>query len=339
MNQAKAIFESLKLFIKKIDRDKIFMLTENRLTFLFFFSMAAFFWFLLALSKEYTTTIQIKTHFIHSAPNKIINSNPNRIIPLNVKAKGFDLLSYNLSFFQSDLKIDLAQTDLNKANQSVYVLGLQSIRSGLDEWLNNRSLKIMNIAKDTLIFNLDFLIRKKVPVLGQYNLDIQPSYMLSQAPLVSPDSIVIFGPQQLIQPIEHIETKPISKKQISQSFQTQAELNLGTEIDTEIKKVNVHFFITQFSEKKLIIPIRVVNKPLAIEMKTFPSSVEVFAVLPLDSFDLLTDTDFDVFVDYKHVRPEQNILNIKTISAKKFVKSYKISPDKVEYIIIENQNP
>ena len=74
----------------------IFRKNKRVSTYIFFFFVSFFFWFLSMLSKTHETVFEIPVDYINNPADLVSTAKPTNFINLSVKASGFSLVSYYL---------------------------------------------------------------------------------------------------------------------------------------------------------------------------------------------------------------------------------------------------
>ena len=85
------------------------------------------------------------------------------------------------------------------------------------------------------------------------------------------------------------------------------------------------------TEKKLKLPVEVMDVPEDRSMRVFPSTVDVFVRVHLSDFESVDNKGIRVWCTYP-TRPS-NVLTLHTDVTDKRVSGVRTEPDKVEYII------
>ena len=106
----------------------------------------------------------------------------------------------------------------------------------------------------------------------------------------------------------------------------------NNELTYSHQEVAYQLSVEQFTEGKAIIPIQVSNVPKDYELKLFPEEVSVHYVVSLDDFDLVEEKMFEAQVNYDSKKAR---LTIKLNKESDLVDNIRLSPTKVEYILIE----
>ena len=107
-----------------------------------------------------------------------------------------------------------------------------------------------------------------------------------------------------------------------------------SKLSYSVNKVQLTIPVEQFTEASLKIPIEPINVPDSLVIKTFPFQVSLTCITGLDDYEKVSPHVFRATVDYTSI--DQSLgdkLKVDVTSAPDFVRSVRISPIYVEYII------
>lgn len=142
------------------DRENI---KSNRklVIYMFFVGLATIFWFLNALSKEYTTTVNYPVSYSDFPSKKILSNELPSRLRLTVRAYGFDLLRYKLSFFQSiNFPVnEYTNNRLEKSDENIIRFSTNRMTSAVAAQLSS-AISVTHISPDTINFQFSSLIEK-----------------------------------------------------------------------------------------------------------------------------------------------------------------------------------
>ena len=177
-------------------------------TYMFFVVLATIFWFLNALSKEYTTTVNYPVTYKDLPSKKILSNELPSRLKLTVRAKGFDLLRYKLSFFQSlNFSVnEYTNNKMEKVGDNSFLFPTNRITSQVATQLSS-AISVTHISPDTINFQFSSLIEKKIPVHLNSKLKFEPQFRLGGDIVLKPDSVWVIGAQAIIDSVKQVETE------------------------------------------------------------------------------------------------------------------------------------
>lgn len=301
-------------------------------TFISFLIISFLIWVLIAFSKEYDTTIKFPVSYQNISQNKLLQEEPIQKIDINIKATGFKILRSQLS----SSKIKLEASNLKKKENSIYYFILKNQSIKIEKQLIS-GVKIIEILQDTIFLNIGVLSSKKVALKPNLNINYHIGYDLLEDIKIEPDSVIISGTENQLKKINFLNLKKITLKDVKSNFEKTVEIikpnNLeNLKINNTIAKVIGK--IEKFTEGKLKIPFSIKNLPNNLNVTTLTENVEVSFVVALSNFAKVSTASFKVECDY-NLSQKNNLSYLipKVTLMPKFLKSYKVIPFKIDFLI------
>lgn len=316
------------------DRKKI-TLNRRVLNFFFFLMLSILFWFLMAMNKDYITTISYPIRYIRFPDDKVVvNDIPDRL-ELTVNASGFNLLSNKLRSRLTPIIFDVNSFSPNRFRNdpsSFYILSSYA-KEGISRQLSS-DIEILDIKPDSLIFNFARRAEKRVPVHPVLNLSFEKQYMQVGPLNLEPDSILISGPGVIIDSIMAVETEELKMSGISRSFYEEIKLRPISKVDFNPVEVWLRVPVEKFTEASFTIPIEVVNLPDSLILRTFPGKVNITCQVGLSAYETLNEHVFSAVVDYAETGTMLgNRLQVNLVKSPEYIQALNYSPKSVEYIL------
>lgn len=299
-------------------------------TFISFLVASFLIWFLITFSKEYTTVITYAVNYKNIPQNKLLQETPINNIDITVKASGFKILR---SKFKNK-KIQLEASKLKrKGHSKFYFLTKSQVTKIQKQLLFGVELK--EILQDTIYLNLGILTSKRVAIKPNLEINYHVGYDLLNEIKISPDSIVISGPEAQVKKIDYLELSELKLNDVKSNFLEEVSvLKLNNNFKYSAQKITISGNVDKFTEGKLQIPFTTKNLPKNINLTTLSEKVEVIFVVALSNFSKISEASFKVECDY--LISEKNNLGYlipKVILEPVFIKSVKIIPKKIDFLI------
>ncbi len=298
--------------------------------------IASSLWFLNALSKDYTTTITYPVKYINPPSNQFLSNQPPSQIDLIVYAHGFTLLRNKLNFSFSPIILNLSNITQNiEPSSNGFRINTNNFIREISYQVSSE-ITINNIQPEVFYVVLDSLKTKLVPLKTDLELSFKPQFNLKKPVILNPEQVEITGPAAVLDTIFFLSTE---KKNIDK---LDAEISLTLEIihpeNTTIKpeKTEVKIPVEKFTEKELVIPIKIKNNSDTFNIKLFPSEIKLAVLVGLSAFEELDASKFEVFIDYNNIKPEVKNLEVIVQSTIPNIKVLRITPASVEYLIETN---
>jgi len=312
-----------------MDKRKLKISKKKIVIFSVFVFVATIFWFLDALNREYTTKINYPIEFYNFPKDVLINSKYPKELSVTMKAHGFDIIGkLNIS---NPIKVDVSKLSIkDKSDNLKLVLSLNKVSGNLFPGLNN--IEIINIEPEIIIFKAIKVSTKKVPV--KLNIDFSTSdlYMQSGKIIISPDSISVSGQKKELQKIIYIETKLSKFEELEDTLKTRVDLKRINNINFSDNNVSIILPIEKYTENEITVSVKVVNCPDTVNMVTFPNEVKLAYKVALSKYNIVNNNDFVVVADYLQLEGKDKI-HIEVKEYPKYIKSLKVYPEYLEYII------
>ncbi|WP_298764598.1 hypothetical protein [uncultured Polaribacter sp.] len=301
-------------------------------TFIGFLFAAIAIWLLITLSKEYVITINFPLKYVGIAQDKILQTKPRKDIDLLVKASGFKILKTRIN--AKILKINANIVD-RKVGTTYYVL-TKNQQNKLKKQLP-KGLELLEIAQDTLFLDLGSLVTKKVPVKANLNIKYHLGYDLAAPINIAPDSILVYGPETYIQKLKYLELLPLTLDNVMANFKADVGIKKSKKVNN-LKlgkdKVQITGIVENFTEGNLEVPYKLVNVPENTTVNTLTKKVSVSFIVSLKHFNKINQNSFQIVCDYALAKKNNASYFVPQLVYKSnLVKSYKITPNKVDFLI------
>ena len=287
-------------------------------------------WLLITFSKEYTTVITYAVIYKNIPQNKLLQEAPINKIDITVKASGFKILRSNFK----NKRIQLEASNLQrKENSKFYFLTKNQVMKIQKQLLFGVELK--EILQDTIYLNLGLLTSKKVALKPNLEINYHIGYDLLNEIKISPDSIIISGPKAQVEKTKYLDLSELKLDDVKSDFLEEVTiLKLNNNFKISDLKTVISGSVDKFTEGKLQVSFTTKNLPKDINLTILSEKVEIVFVVALSNFSKISEASFKVECDY--LISEKNNLGYlipKVILAPDFIKSIKIIPKKIDFLI------
>jgi len=306
--------------------------TKISRSFIVFLITAVVIWFLITLSKVYTISISFPVKYSALSQDKILQNEPLKEIDILVKSTGFNILSTRFL----NQTIELNAGNLNKKSTFNYYLLIKNQKNKIQMQLRS-GMEIQEISLDTIYLELGSLISKKVPLIPNLAIDYHVGYDLLDTEVIKPDSIVISGPEAYVDQIDEINLELLKLDDVKSDFSQKVKI-LRPENSNNLKVASEFATISgrveKFTEGVFEIPYKVLNLPEGVDVTSLHKTVKVYFVVGLSDFNKIDKNFFQVVCDYT-LSKENNLdyLVPKVIVKPAFIKSFKVVPNKIDFLI------
>lgn len=305
------------------------------MVFLFFVLISAIFWFLGALSREYTTQLRYPVRYTNFPENMVLAAELPASLDLTINAHGYTLLKYYIGRRLLPIVFDVNSFSLNRMPDSetnnFYILSSVA-RTRIAGQLG-ADIDLLDIRPDTLFFSFSEMVRKILPVHPVLELEFEKQFMIYGNVGVEPDSVTVSGPAHLIDTMKFVPTSAVTVRGITGSVTRTVQLRNYDKIGFSENRIVVRIPVQQFTEASLKVPVEVVNLPDTLTMKTFPSDVTVSYLVALPDYDRVGPQQFRAVVEYESPPPPSGRFSVRLIRQPEYIKAVRFSPQSVDYII------
>ena len=160
---------------------------------------------------------------------------------------------------------------------------------------------------------------------------LKQQYILTQIK-TTPDSILVSGPSTCIDTLQYISTIPIELKKLHKNTSFQLDLVTQPNLSLQTTSIKVELEIEQYTETKRTCPIIVTNAPDSLNIRLFPSQVQISYAVGLSQYDQIKDQDFVFSVEFPK-NSETTYLEVKATKIPSCIQNLSYSPKKIEYIL------
>ncbi len=299
--------------------------------FLIFLFCSFLIWLISKLSETYTERTTFEIVFVQVPDSLLLTSSSKSTLSARVQTSGFQMLGSG--FRSNQIKIDVSQF---KERGGRYYISPANYRRQMEQQLSG-SVGLQEIDRDTLFLELYGLVSKKVPVNTDLNLSLAQNFLLKGPVQVTPDSVLLRGPENELGSITSVSTELMELNELEEDFSLEVALIIPDEwssINLDTKKVTLNGQVFRFSEKIMDIPVTVLNLPDSTELKIFPNTVEILCRAELETIKELDISQFSLAVDYEDVREGIKTLPVRIQQQPEAVQSVQLMTDVVEYLLI-----
>ena len=301
-------------------------------SFILFFLLSVVFWFMTKLSKEYEGSIKYPVVYTNLPDNKLLQENPLDFIEVYVKASGFKLISAKVS--PNKLEID-ASNIYYKSLTDYYLLVSQQKLAIQKQMMTG--VQIDHFIRDSIAFNLGLLRSKKIPVNLVTDITFDDRYELKEAISINTDTILIKGPESILDTISFISTTLFQKNQLNSSIKEFINIKKfpkESNIRIQQDKIEIYAIVEEFTEGEVEVPVILLNPPNNKSINTFPKLVKITYKVALSNFNKVSSSAFLIECDYNMTKVNNlPYLIPKLVESPSMARNIRIAPLKIDFII------
>lgn len=182
-----------------------------------------------------------------------------------------------------------------------------------------------------------------VPILRGISFSFTEQHALSGKPILQPDTVWLYGSQQSLNNIDSIYTAAATLIDISDSGIYRIPLEPVWEkypdVYPSVKELEMFIPVQEFTERKITVPVRLVNKTDAgshkrQNIRIYPEQVEITVWCSALEYNAISETLFDVVAEYNPASADTTLpVRIATFPSQMRIKQ--IVPANLQYVIIK----
>jgi hypothetical protein len=327
-----------RLIKRAIRRLRSIKFNQNLIVFSFFLLVSAVFWFFNALNREYYTDLTIPVKYVNLPENKLPVGSTKDYVKVNISAYGYQVMDYKASTINPviiDMKQTMLQSLSRDKNKRFFIL-TSTIRDDISKILGP-NFRINSISPDTLYIDLLRVLTKKLPVKRNFSLEFRKQFALSDSIEFNPDTVIIKGPESILDTVHAIYTQETSFRDLHDSswFEIPLQEIRGTQLSHNM--VNCRIAVEEFTELEFKLPVFILNEPIGYSVKLFPSEIRLLFNVGFSKYKNITPDQFKLTVDYFELEKAGNSRVIIKIDQKpEHISSIRLIPQSVDFIIEKN---
>ncbi len=309
---------------------------QRVIVFLVCLLIATALWFLNAFAKDYSTTLAYPVKYINPPKNQFLSNNPPSKLDLKVNAHGFTLLRHKLSLSFSPIVLNLSNItrDVELTNGE-YRVNSSSLSRRISDQVSSE-ITITGIEPEILHIKLDSLKSKIIPVVEKVELDFKPQFNLKGSVVIDPMQVQIKGPAAILDTTDFLFTEEISFNKVEADIEKKLRIVHPEKTTVDPKEVTLKISVEKFTEKEIVVPVHVKNKPDSVKIKLFPSEIKLTVMVGLSEFENIGSNSFDVYTDFTTIDSESDNIDVIVAPINSRLQVVRFTPERVEYLIETN---
>ena len=266
---------------------------KNWQTFLACLALSAGIWLIHNLSHMQTGLVSVSVIALSNIDGRAGKSSDEVSLTAKCRASGFRLLylrrkstPVTVTFSSEDFRFDggdafsIPSSQLHKYSSDLFGPGVI----------------VESFLADELRFRFMPESCRKVPVRAVTSFSFRPQYIQMSQIRLKPDSVLVYGPSEIISSIPEVRTRSIVKSDIKGNLHGEVRLEAPSSLRLSSESTEWELDVTRYVETACELPVRVRNVPAGVSLSVYPPSVQVaFKCV----FPVLADPSSSVcYVDY-----------------------------------------
>jgi len=250
-------------------------------------------WGTISLSEEYYANVNVPLRVVGYPNGYTIGNEIPENITIKLRGIGWKLFSVNIG---KDVTYNISVNGDSGFKQIKLMDHLTDNRWMLSE------LDIIDIVPNSLSFSIERRVKRKLPIVADLSLDFKVGYGLAKDVVVEPDSVVIDGPQSVVNSLTEIKTKEIRLSSLDKlTIKNIGFIYLpGTSYGTRFVSVNLD--IQRIVDKQFDdIDVEVLDVPPDRAVILLPNKISCNVRGGIEILGKLEKDQFRAFVFYRDV--------------------------------------
>lgn len=297
--------------------------------------IATGFWFLNALNKTYTVKMTIPVTYINLPNDKTLENQLPDKFDLTIRSHGFNILRQQVSSLFSPFEFNVKEMTNNRmmiSKRSSFAFPSRQFLTELSNQLSSE-MDILSMSPDTLFFKFGKMGHKMVKVKPRVKVNLKKQFQISGDIQASPDSILVNGPQSMIDTMHFVMTDLQKFNSVDEPIEAEAPLSKIKEVYFDPQQVVINIPVEEYTEAQLSVPVAVKDRSSEVNVKLFPEKVKVTFKVGLSRFQEIRPEDFKLAVTFSDINKGKQRLKVMPESIPAYLYDLKIAPEEIEYLI------
>ena len=323
---------TLNPFPDKLRNFFLWLKSKEFLVFLFFFLVSSAFWVMMAVKDTMEREIVIPVRMINVPKNVVITENIDQI-RVTIRDNGYNIIGF---YLDNDRVIEVNFHDFSKTEEGKVSVSSSELHKVVKSKLG-RSAEILSIKPDKIEMYYNYGDYKIVPVKLYGSVTPADNYVLAFS-RIKPDSVKVYASTSRLAKIDSVKTSYVRISDVSGQVTKVLSLQKISGVKFEPNNVTLETHAEVKVETTTEVPIRTINVPEGMVMRTFPPRVTVSYVVMESMAKSITEDDFSVVVDYNDLDTsiEQQSLPLRLMKAPNMAKRVKLPFTNVDYLLESN---
>ena len=254
----------------------------------------------------------------------------------DVKASGAKLMMLLMKKSLEEITIDVSDVIQVKNRPDKASVSTLSTIGNLSKLLNT-DVELIKVKPDSIHFIFGKTFTKKVYVKPRVQVNYEKSEGIYQKIKTTPQFLTVSSDSITLTKIDTLYTEKIVLNDLNKNIEQQATIEVPEDLDDLVvlsqQKVLLKINLDEYVQKKIQIPVEIINAPVGMTLKTFPTFVLVNVSAPYNLYDSLNATLLKATVDFNAPEKINGKLKVKVSVKHSDVKISACVPEKVEYIL------
>lgn len=300
---------------------------KNLLLFLFFLLLSFIFWSMLFFQRDVEGVYKIPLAYAN-VPHDVVFDEPlPEYIEIRVADKGLEIFKFDLSKRDS-LVVDVEEYKDSRVNVLQGNQYMQFIRTRLAPSTQLRGYSPASISLQT-----SKLQSKELTVTFDGEIATNRANLVADSATFLPEKVMAYGSQQQLNELKTATTEYKVFNNLRSSSQYTINIKPITGIKFVPDEVEIYIPVEEFTERTFEVPITVRNAPEGMDVKFFPSRVNVSFSVTLEEYKKIASEDFAIRLNYNDFKSnDDGRVELELTQKPSSVVNPRLSPSSVEFL-------
>ncbi len=307
------------------------LISKEFLVFLFFLAVSGFFWLLQTLDETFEVGVTVPLQLANVPEDVVIATELPSQVTAKVRDKGAVLLPYRRKGAIKPVVLDFRQYDKGLACGRA-IVSVNSVIQMIQRQLESTS-RVQSLTTDTLMFYYNRGVFARLPIKVTGTITSSPQTYLTEVSCV-PDSVLVYAPDFVLDTMRAAYTQPVDMLELRKTTTRSAGFRPMLGVKYEPSDVKVTAKVDFFTDKTITVPIVGLNFPANMQLRTFPSSVQITYRVGATHYNDFNPESFVLAPTYEELLnnvPEKYHLRLRSVPDG--VSNVRINPSEVDYLI------
>ena len=317
---------NLKPYKHHASRIWLWLLSKDILIFLLFVGLVFAFWWGRSMTSSRDGNIRVEINY-SGVDDRVVFATPLPTqLTVSVRDNGKQLRQLS----RQTLSLNLNLSSLIIEREGMLQLTADMLRPRLQDILPGSTI-VLQIIPEQFQTSYHIESTKMVPIMLQAQVRYAAQYQAKNLPLLSTDSVRIYGTEKVLSDIDCIYTDSILINNLRDSITQTVALQLPSSIRCSTTQIQVTFQAEQFTDKSFTLPIRTLLVPEGEHMRLFPQQTTIVVRVGMSHYSQVTVEDLAAVCYYPSKHCDALPIEIQTNNP--YISNIRCYPSAVEYII------
>lgn len=261
--------------------------------------LAFFIWLIHNMSLDYSGFLEYRVEMHTEIEGRAPVSMSDEILIVRGKADGFNILAERVRKHKKILHVQSSGRHFHPSasEKDVFLVNTDEIKGDIIQALGN-DVDVEFMVTESLKFVFPEVSSKMVRVVPNYSLSCKSQYMQTSRMTLRPDSVVLYGPTDLIANIDSVMTGSISLSHLDRPAQGMARISPIRGVTFSETQTFYSVEVQRYVEETLEVPVVSSNVPEGKELLIIPSEITVTYRRAFGIKNDYSFLDFNFYVDY-----------------------------------------